>query len=200
MRCVKVLGFDLDGTLVKMRLDFGSIRKEMGIPEGDTLEYIRSLPEKERKDLLMKLENRERQAAKKAEIAEGTRELLALCKDKGMKVVVITRNSQEAAALTLEVLNLHVDMIISREDATPKPSPDAINLVLSHYGIKPFQMAYIGDYIYDLQAGNAAGVKTILLTSQERADEWAPAADIVVEDLFEVLDLLRDGKEVATNA
>jgi HAD superfamily hydrolase (TIGR01509 family) len=196
MKNVKVLGFDLDGTLVKMRLNFRSIRKDLGIPEGDTLEYIRSLPKDKSTKLLKVLEKREREAAEKAEISDGARELLELCRERDIKVVVITRNSQEAAALTLEVLGLEVDMILSREDATPKPSPDALELVLNHYGVKPHQMAYVGDYIYDVQAGNAAGVKTILITSQEQADEWAPAANVVVEDLFQVFDLLKDGIEV----
>jgi HAD superfamily hydrolase (TIGR01662 family) len=182
-----------------MRLNFGTIRKDLGIPEGDTLQYIRSLPKKESQALLKELETREREAAKKAEIAEGAREILDLCKELGIKVVVITRNSQEAASLTMEVLDLEVDMIISREQATPKPSPDALHFVLNHYGIEPFQMVYVGDYLYDVQAGNAAGVKTILLTTQERADEWAPAADMVALDLFEVMDYLKDGREAAAH-
>jgi len=196
MKSVKVMGFDLDGTLVKMRLDFRSIRKDLGIPEGDTLKYISSLPDPERQRLLKELETREKKAAERAEIAPGAREILEMCNKMGIKVVVITRNSQEAAALTLEVLDLDVDMIISRENAAPKPSPDALNLVLNHYGIEPYQMAFVGDYLYDVQAGNNAGVKTILLTAQERADEWAPSADFVAEDLFEVMDLLKDGREV----
>ena len=199
MKNVKVLGFDLDGTLVKMRLNFKSIRRELGIPEGDTLEYIRSLPKNESRDLLKKLETREKKAAKQAEIAEGAREILEYCRDAGIKVVVITRNSQEAASLTMEVLDLQVDMIISREDATPKPSPEALHFVLNHYGIEPYQMAYVGDYLYDVQAGNAAGVKTILITTQERADEWAPTADLVALDLFEVMDFLKDGREAASH-
>jgi HAD superfamily hydrolase (TIGR01662 family) len=199
MKNVKVLGFDLDGTLVKMRLNFKSIRKELGIPEGDTLQFIRSLPKEESRDLLKKLEMKEKEAANRAEISEGAREILEFCKEAGIKVVVITRNSQEAASLTMEVLDLEVDMIISREEATPKPSPEALHFVLNHYGIEPFQMVYIGDYLYDVQAGNAAGVKTILLTSQERADEWAPSADLVALDLFEVMDLLKDGREAASH-
>lgn len=200
MKNVKVMGFDLDGTLVKMRLDFRSIRKDLGIPEGDTLRYISSLKEPERQRLLKELETREKEAAENAEIAPGAREIIDLCKKNGIKVVVITRNSQEAAALTLEVLNLDVDMILSRENAPPKPSPDALNLVLNHYGIEPYQMAYVGDYLYDVQAGNNAGVKTILLTTQERADEWAPAADFVAIDLFEVMDLLKGEKGVVKHA
>jgi HAD superfamily hydrolase (TIGR01509 family) len=195
MKSVKVMGFDLDGTLVRMKLDFKTIRKELGIPPGDTLQYISSLTREKGLALMRQLEEREKKAAMEAEIAQGARELINECRERGIKVVVITRNSQESAALTLEILDLEVDMILSREEASPKPSPEALNIVLNHYGIKPHEMAYVGDYIYDVQAGNSAGVKTILLTSQERADEWAPMATFVAVDLLEVLDLLKEGRE-----
>jgi len=195
MKSVKVMGFDLDGTLVRMKLDFDTIRRELGIPHGDTLQYISSLPKKEGQRLMRLLEEREKGAAMEAEITQGARELIDECRRRDIKVVVITRNSQESASLTLKSLGLDVDMILSREEATPKPSPEALNIVLNHYGIEPHEMAFIGDYIYDVQAGNAAGVKTILLTSQERADEWAPLATFVALDLMEVLDLLREGRK-----
>ncbi|MGA1866601.1 MAG: HAD family hydrolase [Thermoplasmatota archaeon] len=200
MRQVKVMGFDLDGTLVKTKLDFRAIRKDLGIPEGDTLKYISSMPEPQRKLMLSELEGKEKEAAVKAELSPGARDVLELCQDLGIKVVVITRNSQEAAALTLKVLGIEVDMIITRESAAPKPSPDAINLVLNYYRIEPYQMAFVGDYLYDIQAGNHAGVKTILLTTQERADEWMSSADLVAEDLFEVCDLIRSAREVVPDA
>jgi HAD superfamily hydrolase (TIGR01549 family) len=195
MKRVKVMGFDLDGTLVRMKLDFNTIRKELGIPPGDTLQYIQSLPKEKGISLMRQLEEKERKAALEAEISQGARELIQECRERDIKVVVVTRNSQESAALTLEILDLDVDMILSREEADPKPSPEALNIVLNHYGIEPYEMAYVGDYIYDVQAGNAAGVKTILLTSQERAHEWAQMATFVAVDLLEVLDLLREGRE-----
>ncbi|MBN1389087.1 MAG: HAD family hydrolase [Candidatus Thermoplasmatota archaeon] len=199
MRNVKIMGFDLDGTLVKMKLDFGAFRKDLQIPKGDTLQYITSMVGPKKKELLSRLEEMEKEAARKAEIAPGARELLELCRDLGMKVVVITRNSLEATTLTLDVLGIEVDMILSREHAAPKPSPEAINIVLDHYGIEPYQMAFVGDYIYDVQAGNRAGVRTILLTSQERADEWIPFADHIAEDLYEVIDMIKSSREVMSD-
>lgn len=196
MQSIKVLGFDLDGTLVKMKLDFKKIRKEMNIPEGDTLGYITSLPTNESKKMISMLRDRELIAAREAESAEGAHDILDHCKKAGIKVVVITRNSEEATMATLEKLGMEVDMVISRDNATPKPSPEALNIVINHYGIEPSNMAYVGDYLYDLQAGNAAGVKTILIANQEKAGDWAPMANFVAEDLLEVLDILKDGRSI----
>ncbi|HHD16279.1 MAG TPA: HAD family hydrolase [Euryarchaeota archaeon] len=195
MKDVKVIGLDLDGTLVKMKLDFARIREELGIPEGDTLNYISSLPRQEARRLMSILEEKELDAADRAEPAQGAMELLDYCRDRGIIIVVITRNSEEAAKRTLDKLGMEVDMVVSRDHAAPKPSPEALNFVLSHYGFQPHEMAYVGDYLYDIQAGNAAGVKTILVAAQERSDEWSSYANYVVEDLLEVVDLLREGKE-----
>ncbi|MFO8050637.1 MAG: HAD family hydrolase [Thermoplasmatota archaeon] len=193
MKNIKVMGFDLDGTLVKMKIDLRAFREEVGIPSVDTLIYISSLPDERSEKLMAMLKEKELEAADIAEPSLGAKEILEYCRDADIKTVVITRNSQEAAKLTLEKLDLSVDIIISRESAAPKPSPESFNMVLSELGLEPYQMAYVGDYIYDIQAGNSAGVKTILLVSQEKALEWAPSADFVVEDLFEVLDLLKEG-------
>ncbi|MEA3558961.1 MAG: HAD-IA family hydrolase [Candidatus Thermoplasmatota archaeon] len=191
MKSVKVLGLDLDGTLVSMKIDLKGFKEKMNIPNGDTLEYIASLPEERSKKIMALLKEKEIEAARKAELAPGANDLLSYCVDNRIKVVVITRNSQKASQLTLDYLDLKVDMLISRENAAPKPSPDAFNIVLNQLGLKPFQMAYVGDYLYDIQAGNSAGVKTILIADQENAGEWAPSADFVVEDLYEVLNLLK---------
>lgn len=194
MKDIKVLGLDLDGTLVKMKLDFKALRKEMDIPNGDTLEYISSLPIEASEKMLSLLREREVEAAEVAELSPGGSEILSYCRENGIMTVVITRSSDEAAIRTLEVLGINVDMVISRENAPPKPSPEPINIVLNHFSLKPHQMAFVGDYLYDIQAGKAAGVRTILLTVQERSEEWRPIADFVVQDLWEVLELLKAGR------
>lgn len=192
MKEIKVLGMDLDGTLVQMRMDFAKIRKEIGVPNGaDPLRYIEGLPKKDATRMTRYIESMEREAAEQAELTTGAKELMDHCKSSDIKVVIITRNSEESTKRTLELLGVEVDMIVSREHAEPKPSPEPIHLVLTHFGLKPHQMGYVGDYIYDIQAGNSAGVKTVLLTSNEHAGNWVGLADYVAEDLLEVLDFMR---------
>ncbi|MGA1821655.1 MAG: HAD family hydrolase [Thermoplasmatota archaeon] len=196
MKGIKVLGLDLDGTLVNMKLDFSRIRKELGVPIGtDTLAYISSLPRNEGDRLREILYDREREAAENAEIAYGSAELLEYCRKENIKVVIITRNSQDSTEKTLKKLEIKVDMIVSREHAEPKPSPDPIHMVLKYFEAEGHEMILVGDYIYDIQAGIAAGIKTVLITSHDQAGDWASSADYVVNDLSEVLDLLK-GKRI----
>ncbi len=194
MKYLKVLGLDLDGTLVKMKLDFKMIRKELGIPKGDTLSYILSLPEKKAKMLESILSLKEREAAELAEISPGAMPLIQYCRENGIKIVIITRNSEEAARITLKNIGIEADMVVSREHADPKPSPEGINLVLCHFNIKPHEMTYVGDFLYDIQAGNSAGVKTILIASDDLREQWGPMANYVASDLGEVLDIMITGR------
>ena len=63
-----------------------------------------------------------------------------------------------------------------------------------YFDIKPHEMAYVGDYLYDIQAGNSAGVKTILIASEETKGQWGPMANYVASDLGEVLDIMITGR------
>lgn len=53
-----------------------------------------------------------------------------------------------------------VQVIGSDMVANPKPAPDAVNQVVNNYQLDPHETIVIGDARYDLQMGQAAGVKT----------------------------------------
>ena len=44
----------------------------------------------------------------------------------------------------------------------------------------------IGDYIFDVQSGRAAGTATVLIDPAKRP-EWAQSADIVIAEFAELL-------------
>lgn len=52
----------------------------------------------------------------------------------------------------------HFDAIICSCDAEqPKPSPDMLQLLSSRLGIKPSEILYVGDTVYDSQCSRSAG-------------------------------------------
>ena len=45
-------------------------------------------------------------------------------------------------------------------------------------------------------ASRAAGVKTVLISPSDSRGEWDSSADHVASDLYEVLDLIREGRKI----
>jgi phosphoglycolate phosphatase-like HAD superfamily hydrolase len=87
---------------------------------------------------------------------------------------------------TLDRLGLDFDLVIGREDARPKPDPEAIWKICTIWGLAHHEVAILGDYRFDLVAGQRAGVRTILYLGRrtqadiqgwERADFYLPGFD-----------------------
>ncbi|MFF0133695.1 HAD family hydrolase [Streptomyces mirabilis] len=51
-----------------------------------------------------------------------------------------------------------LDVVISRQDAQPKPAPDGLNAALSRVDIEPERAVFVGDSPTDMIAARAAGV------------------------------------------
>ncbi|MFS0936992.1 HAD family hydrolase [Enterococcus casseliflavus] len=73
-----------------------------------------------------------------------------------------------------------------------KPHPEGINKVVAHYQFDPTKTIMIGDAIFDIQMGKAAGVKTIAVTwgshDPKKLSEENP--DALVDAPREILDFL----------
>ena len=83
-------------------------------------------------------------------------------------------------------LGIRADLLVTREDAPPKPDPAALRLVADRFGVGPDRLVMVGDFRHDTQAGRAAGAWTVLLTNG-REPSWPVDADIVIERLPELL-------------
>ena len=86
-------------------------------------------------------------------------------------------------------LGIRVDLLVAREDASPKPDPAAVRLVAQRFDVGPERLVMVGDFRHDTQAGRAAGAWTVLLTNG-REPYWPVDADIVIERLPELLGYL----------
>jgi len=160
--------FDMDGTLTHAAHDFALFKADNGLPpDRPILEVLREWPEAEAEVVYARLNAWEEGIARQAVAAEDAVRLLEHLRDAGCVLGVLTRNSRRVATLTLQAAGLSgffsPRAVLGRDDATPKPSPAGILHLLAHWRAEPEDTVMVGDYQFDLEAGQAAGVSTVLI-------------------------------------
>ena len=177
----------MDGTLTVAVHDFSSFKERHGLPSDQPiLEAMASLPPARVAALSEALEAWELELARTARPAPGAAELLRDLTHRGARLGLLTRNSHEVARITLSAARIdhffEVEAILGRTCAPPKPSPAGIRRLLGHWGTTPQEAVRVGDYRFDIEAGRAAGLTTILVGREGApADGWG--ADHVYADL-----------------
>jgi len=186
--------FDLDGTLTVSKLDFGAMRREIGMPDGmPILEYRETVSPAQQARIDEVLDQHERLEAETAPLRDGATELLSTIADMGLKTALLTRNSRASAATVIDRHRLSFDMIVAREDAEPKPSPQPVLLIADQLGIAPERLLMVGDYKFDIFSGQAAGSRTALLLVKPMPDDVNP--DYAINSLLELIPILKNGCE-----
>jgi len=81
-------------------------------------------------------------------------------------------NRKASAIMVLEKLGIseHFSAVLTSAQAPPKPSPKMIQMCLEKLGVNPGEALFIGDNLEDLQAGEAAGVKTVMIDGTSDAE------------------------------
>jgi HAD superfamily hydrolase (TIGR01509 family) len=163
--------FDLDGTLVDSRLDFAAMRLALGAPDDiGLLEYVESLPSADMRERAMEVIHRHEIAgAEEACWMPGAEAVLHLLHRQGTPVAIVTRNSRHAARLTMERLGMPAIPLRAREDAAPKPDPEALLAFAEEWSLAPSLCAYVGDFRYDVEAAERAGMVPILYVGEAEA-------------------------------
>lgn len=183
--------FDMDGTLTQPMLDFPAIKREMGIGDQPILEALAALPPVQRQPALAILQRHEQTAARNARLNDGCRELLDWLHLNNVASAIITRNSRISATTICTTHNLHVDLLITRDDDLPhKPHPAPLLFACQHLGITPQQAWMVGDAEFDILAGHAAGITTIWISHQHPRD-FAACPTRTLTSLIDLLHLLQ---------
>jgi phosphoglycolate phosphatase len=179
--------YDLDGTLVDSGLDFPAMRREMGLPEGvPILEALSEIPQGERlENCLQILRRHEDEAAERAMLMPGAAELVSNLAAKSIPQAIFTRNSRRCSARMLERVGLSFAWILCREDGPPKPHPAGLLKLCGIWKVDPADMLFVGDFLHDINAGRAAGVRTVLF-APGNLPHYAPLADFCVSSFAEL--------------
>ncbi|MBB1439512.1 HAD family hydrolase [Shewanella sp. SG41-4] len=184
---IKGIIFDLDGTLVESSLDFSLIRQQIGCPEDiDLLIYVEKLSCKvaQSKANQIILEH-EYQDAMNAKPIKGMTEIIEAISHANIPTAIVTRNSLAASKMKVKQNNIAIDHVLTREDYPAKPAPDALLAIAAQWQIHPQHIIYVGDYLYDIQAANNAGMIACFINHGIESD-YQYLADIVIEELSQL--------------
>jgi HAD superfamily hydrolase (TIGR01509 family) len=186
----KAVLFDMDGTLTEPMLDFPRIKAEMGIGERPILEALAEMNDGDRAAAEVVLHRHEERAAARSTLNPGCRELLQWLAERSIRLALITRNSAASVRTVIERHGLLVDLTLSRADARPKPDPHAVHEACRRLEVGERDAWMVGDGQYDVEAGNAAGIRTVWI-SHRRARPFAAEPWRTVGDLHELASLLQ---------
>lgn len=126
---------------------------------------------------------------------EGIRELLAVLKERGLKIAVL---SNKPHANTLDVIETLFgkdcfDVIQGQtEGLAIKPSPEGVFRILGEWNMMPGDVLYLGDTATDMKTGKGAGAFTLgaLWGFREREELVEGGADALIEHPLQLLEYL----------
>ncbi len=179
----------MDGTITEPMLDFPRIKSEMGIGARPILEAMSEMDSERLRAAKEVLDRHEQKAARCSALNPGCRELLAWIKDREIAAALITRNSLTSVTTVLQRHELPIKLVITRDDGQPKPDPYPLRLACGRLGVDESDAWMVGDGQYDVEAGVAAGMKTVWV-SHGRPKHFVAEPWQAVPDLFGLMRLL----------
>jgi HAD superfamily hydrolase (TIGR01509 family) len=182
IRLPRAVLFDMDGTLTRPLLDFARIKAEMGIGARPILEALAEMDAGARAAAEAVLLRHEEAAALDSTLNEGCRNVLEWLGGRKVRTALITRNSRASVVTVLRRHGLSIDLTIAREDAPPKPDPRPLLLACERLEVAPADAWMVGDGQYDVEAGAAAGIRTVWVSHGRRrmfdAVPWRSILDL----------------------
>ena len=192
--------FDMDGTITRPVLDFDAIRAEIGIAPEPILEAMERMSAAARARAETILLRYEAAAAAQSELSDGAAETVRTLAAHGIATALLTRNSRASVRTVLEKHGLSFGHVYTREDGPLNPSPEPVLAICRALDVPPSATLMVGDYLFDILAGQAAGARTALVIHDGPPPAYADQADHVIRRLAEVLTICGVGGEDADGA
>jgi len=181
----KGLIFDMDGTLTVPAIDFISVRRELGILEGDLVPIIEAWPEARREWAWQLIERYEDNVRSQTKLQPGAHAALVKFRHAGLKLGILTRNSHKGVDALLKILDIEFDAILTRDHIHIKPAPEPVWEIAKSWNMTAAETLVIGDYIHDIECGSAAGAKTCFFANPGM-ESYADLADFTVNSFAEL--------------
>lgn len=175
---LKTIVFDNDGVIVDSyeanRHYYGMIREELDLPPLTDAEMhfvhththgeaIRHIVPAEKFEQAMEIGENYDVANLKPyyKRSEGLRRFLAFLRSAGFNLAINTSRGDSMYMLIdhLDLENFFHPIITSNKVCVPKPHPEGLHTIMREHGVRPDEVAYIGDSYVDEKCAIAAGVR-----------------------------------------
>lgn len=138
--------------------------------------------------LLLKTLNRlQKKREHTLELFPGTISALDAFKNRGGKIAVLTARSKDSAKRLFKQMKIqgYIDFAIYPEDIiNHKPHPEGIKKALQYFNSQKSKTIMVGDSLVDIQAGKAAGIKTVaVLTGFDKKNISDTHPDLILPDI-----------------
>lgn len=183
----KAVVFDMDGTFMNTKVNYTKLSnvvfdemRSIGVPENvidrsngsrselsSGMEWMKANGMTEEinsigKRISKRATDVELENAHLAQPFEGSLEVLKLLKKKGYKTGILTRGGRRYAECVLNLFDIlnDFDVIVARDDYPDnesKPSPIAMQHVANAIGVRPDEILYLGDHVFDWMTARDSG-------------------------------------------
>ncbi|UCF43998.1 MAG: HAD family phosphatase [Planctomycetota bacterium] len=200
--------FDLDGVLINTgefhKQSWYDLAQKEGFDASDEIFYStfgmqnyqiipilagRSLPAEDIERLSEWKEGRYRElAAEKLTLLAGARNLIDDLKDKGFMLAIGTSTPQVNVTFILEqipALNCFDAFVTGEEVSKGKPHPDTFLIAAEKLSLAPNRCVVVEDAVQGVEAGKAAGMAVVAVTTTRSRDDLKQA-DLIVDSLAEL--------------
>ena len=185
MKEIKLIIFDLDGTLVDaypaIISSFNYTMQKLNYPRQSSLTICRAVgwgdenllkPFIKTKDLkkavLVYRRHHKTALLKESRLFPKVYKLLTHLKSKGYRLAIASNRPTKFSWILIRHLKLdkYFEYTLCADKLRHiKPHPEILNKIMQRFSLKPEQTLYIGDMTIDVQAGRRAEVKTIIVTT-----------------------------------
>jgi HAD superfamily hydrolase (TIGR01549 family) len=196
---IRGLVFDMDGTLTVPVLDFVEMKRRLGFSaQQDIVATLKSLNGSERHKAETIIQEMELEAMFNTKLQPNLINMLEKLEELHIPKAILTRNFSEPVNHLTQVMledKFKFDPCLDRDwqHGRAKPHPDALHYIAKGWDIPEGNILMIGDAMDDVKCGQQAGGVGILLHHPGINDECCSQADLVIENLVDLIEHMNEG-------